>query len=125
MIILHYPACGTCRKAIKWLTENNLPHTTRHIVEQNPTADELREWIPRSSLPITKWFNTSGLIYKERGLKDVVKTASEEELIALLASEGKLVKRPILLTDDHRVLVGFKEPDWSSILRYDDSKLLP
>lgn len=125
MIILHYPACGTCRKAIKWLTENNLPHTTRHIVEQNPTVDELREWIPRSGLPITKWFNTSGLIYKERGLKDVVKTASEEELIALLASEGKLVKRPILLTDDNRVLVGFKEPDWSSILRYDDSKLLP
>lgn len=125
MIILHYPACGTCRKAIKWLIENNLPHTTRHIVEQNPTVDELREWIPRSGLPITKWFNTSGLIYKERGLKDVVKTASEEELIALLASEGKLVKRPILLTDDNRVLVGFKEPDWSSILRYDDSKLLP
>ncbi|MDO5074682.1 MAG: arsenate reductase family protein [Bacteroidales bacterium] len=112
MLILHYPACSTCRKALKWLTEHELPHTPRHIVEQNPTAAELREWISRSGLPIARWFNTSGLIYKERGLKDVVKTASDDELIDLLASEGKLVKRPILLTDDGRVLLGFKEAEW-------------
>lgn len=115
MLILHYPQCGTCRKALKWLEANGLQAEKRHIVEQRPTIEELTVWIERSGLPVQKFFNTSGLIYKERGLKEVVKTASIGELIALLAEEGKLVKRPLLITDT-KVLVGFKETEWASSL---------
>lgn len=115
MLILHYPQCGTCRKALKWLEANGFHPEKRHIVEERPTAEELFQWIERSGLPVQKFFNTSGLIYKERGLKDVVKTAPSEELISLLAEEGKLVKRPLLVTDD-KVLVGFKEEEWASTL---------
>lgn len=120
MLILHYPQCGTCRKALKWLDEHRpmLVVDRRHIVEHRPTVEELTEWIERSGLPVSKFFNTSGLVYKELGLKDVVKTASREALIALLAENGKLVKRPLLVGDD-RVLVGFKESEWEQLLQTD------
>lgn len=115
MLILHYPQCGTCRKALKWLEANGLQPERRHIVERSPTAEELSLWIERSGLSVRKFFNTSGLVYKERGLKDVVKTASHEELIALLAEDGKLVKRPLLVTET-KVLVGFQETEWAALL---------
>lgn len=120
MLILHYPQCGTCRKALKWLDEYRpmLTVERRHIVEHSPSVEELTEWIDRSGLPVSKFFNTSGLVYKERGLKDVVKTASRETLIALLAEDGKLVKRPLLVTAD-RVLVGFKESEWEQLPQTD------
>lgn len=116
MLVLHYPQCGTCRKALAWLKNHEFTPKLRHIVDERPTAAELEGWIPRSGLPTSKWFNTSGVLYKERGLKDVVKTATQEELIALLASEGKLVKRPVLVADDGTVLIGFKEEVWAAAL---------
>ena len=113
---LHYPKCGTCRKAIKWLNENNIDFNPRDIVTEKPSKEELATWIRMSELPVQKFFNTSGQIYKERNLKEIVKTASEEELIELLASEGKLVKRPVFVNDD-MILVGFKEPEWTEKLK--------
>ena len=113
-LFIQYPKCSTCRKAAKWLQDNNIEVESRHIVEVNPTAEELNVWIDRSGLDIKKFFNTSGKVYKENNLKDVVKTASRDELIALLASDGMLVKRPLLVGDDF-VLVGFKESDWASL----------
>ena len=115
MLILHYPKCSTCRKALKWVADHGLQAETRHIVEQRPTEAELSEWIDRSGLPIQRFFNTSGILYRERGLKDVVKTASREELLHLLAEDGKLVKRPLVVLPD-RVLVGFKEAEWEAAL---------
>ena len=111
-IFLQYPACSTCQKAKKWLTENNIEYTNRLIVENNPTVEELKAWIPLSGLPVKKFFNTSGLVYKELNLKEKLTTMSEEEQIALLASDGMLVKRPIIV-EDNRVLVGFKEAEWT------------
>ncbi len=113
--ILCYPKCGTCRKAEKWLKENNIAYNYRPIKEENPTYDELKSWLEKSLLPINKFFNTSGLIYKEMKMKDKVKTLSEEELLKILATEGMLVKRPILLKDD-TVLVGFNETEWGAKL---------
>lgn len=113
-LFIQYPKCSTCRKAAKWLQDNNIEVESRHIVEANPTAEELSIWIDRSGLDIKKFFNTSGKVYKENNLKEVVKTASREELIKLLASDGMLVKRPLLVGDDF-VLVGFKESDWASL----------
>ena len=113
-LFLQYPPCGTCRKAAKWLRDNHVDVTSRHIVENNPSATELAEWIDKSGLPVQKFFNTSGQVYKENKLKDVVKTASREKLIELLASNGKLVKRPIVVADDF-VLVGFKEDEWKEM----------
>lgn len=113
--ILCYPKCGTCRKAEKWLKENNIAYNYRPIKEENPTYDELKSWLEKSLLPVNKFFNTSGLIYKELKMKDKVKTLSEEELLKILATEGMLVKRPILLKDD-TVLVGFNETEWASKL---------
>ncbi|MCF0235748.1 MAG: arsenate reductase family protein [Bacteroidaceae bacterium] len=115
MLLLHYPKCSTCRKALKWAEANGLQPTLRHIVDERPTAEELAQWIDRSGLPVQKFFNTSGVVYKERGLKDVVKTASRDALIALLAEDGKLVKRPLMITPE-RVLVGFNEADWATLL---------
>lgn len=115
MIFLHYPACGTCQKAKKWLTEQKHDFTLRHIVDEAPTADELKAWVAQSGAPLKKFFNTSGLVYKELGLKDKLPTMSEEEQIALLASNGKLVKRP-LLVGEGRVLVGFKAETWKAAL---------
>lgn len=108
---LQYPACSTCQKAKKWLMENNIEYTDRHIVENNPTVEELKAWIPRSGLPVKKFFNTSGLVYKELKLSQKLPSMSEEEQIELLATNGKLVKRPLLVTD-RLVLVGFKPAEW-------------
>ena len=113
-IILQYPACSTCQKAKKWLTENNIEYTNRLIVEDNPTIEELKAWIPLSGLPVRKFFNTSGLVYKELNLKDKLPTMSEEEQIALLATNGKLVKRPLVVTNNF-VLVGFKPAEWEKL----------
>lgn len=110
-IFLQYPACSTCQKARKWLTENNIEYTNRLIVEENPTVEELKTWISRSGLPVKKFFNTSGLVYKELKLSQKLPLMSEEEQIELLATNGKLVKRPLVVTD-RIVLVGFKPEEW-------------
>lgn len=113
--ILCYPKCGTCRKAEKWLKENSIEYTYRPIKEENPTFDELKSWKEKSGLPIGKLFNTSGLLYKSNNMKDKVKTLPENELLTILASDGLMVKRPILLKGD-KVLVGFKEEEWKEAL---------
>lgn len=112
MLFLCYPRCTTCQKAKKWLDENKIEYTERHIVENNPTYEELKEWYEKSGLPLKKFFNTSGLLYKEMQLKDKIPTMSEEEQLKLLATNGMLVKRPLLVLED-TVLVGFKEEQWS------------
>ena len=114
-LFIHYPKCSTCQKAKKWLDEQGVRYEARHIVEQNPTAEELRIWIGASGQPVKKFFNTSGLKYKELGLKDKLQTMSEEEQLALLASDGMLVKRPLVVAED-TVLVGFKEVQWAENL---------
>ena len=111
---LHYPKCGTCRKAKKWLDENGIGYEARLIVEENPNAEELKKWIAQSGLPLKKFFNTSGVLYKEMNLKDKLPTMSEDEQIALLASNGKLVKRPLMVSAE-KVLVGFKEDEWAAL----------
>ena len=111
MLFICYPKCSTCQKAKRWLDEHNIDYTERHIVEVNPTYDELKEWYSKSGLPLKKFFNTSGLLYKEMKLKDKLPTMSEEEQLSLLATNGMLVKRP-LLVKDNMVLVGFKEVEW-------------
>ena len=113
-LFLQYPACSTCQKAKKWLIENNIEYTNRLIVEDNPTIEELKAWIPLSGLPVRKFFNTSGLVYKDLNLKDKLPTMSEEEQIALLATNGKLVKRPLVVTNNF-VLVGFKPAEWEKL----------
>lgn len=113
--VLCYPKCGTCQKAEKWLKINNIEYKYRPIKEENPTIAELTAWWQKSGLPIAKFFNTSGLLYKEHNMKDKVKTLSDVELIEILAQHGLMVKRPILLTDD-KVLVGFKVDDWENLL---------
>lgn len=115
MLFLEYPKCSTCRKAKKWLDEHGIEYTDRHIVEQNPTADELREWRERSGIPLKKLFNTSGMLYRELKLKDRLPSMSEDEQFELLASNGMLVKRPLIVTDS-TVLTGFKEAEWSEKL---------
>ncbi len=110
-----YDRCGTCRKAEKWLGEHGIAFEKRPIKEQNPTAEELKAWKEASGLPVRKFFNTSGMLYKEMKLKDRLGTMSEEEMFALLATDGMLVKRPIF-TDGSRVLVGFREAEWESTL---------
>lgn len=108
---IEYPKCSTCQKAKKWLIDHQVTFEERHIVEENPKAEELAAWVKESGLPIQKFFNTSGMKYKELGLKDKRKTMSEEEQIALLATDGMLVKRP-LLVGDHFAVPGFKEKEW-------------
>ena len=115
VLFLEYPKCSTCKKAKKWLVDHQVAYTDRHILEENPTEDELREWIGRSGLPLKRFFNTSGMKYRELQLKDRLPGMSEEEQIALLATDGMLVKRPLLVLD-HRVLPGFREADWSEAL---------
>lgn len=109
-----YPKCTTCQKAKKWLDESNIPYEMRHIKEQNPTYEELKLWHEKSGLPLKRFFNTSGILYKELKVKEKLATMSEEEQLKLLASDGMLVKRPILVTDN-TVLVGFKEQEWNTI----------
>ena len=106
-----YPKCSTCQKAQKWLDANGVAYELRDIKTDNPNAEELAAWYQRSGLPLKKFFNTSGLIYKSMGLKDKLPGMSEEEQLALLATDGMLVKRPLLVGEDF-VLVGFKEADW-------------
>ncbi|WP_300350346.1 arsenate reductase family protein [Clostridium sp.] len=115
-LFLEYPKCSTCRKAKKWLEENNVDFKDRMIVDENPTKEELKKWYERSGLTLNKFFNTSGKLYREMNLKDKVKTASEDELLEILASNGMLVKRPLIVKDDV-VLVGFKEEQWNEILK--------
>lgn len=116
ILLLQYPKCGTCRNALKWLSENNIVAKTRDITIQNPTEEELSEWIAKSNLPIKKFFNTSGKVYKEQNLKEKVNSASPEELIKILASNGMVVKRPLVVTPDF-VLVGFDEGEWAKMLK--------
>ena len=106
-----YPKCTTCQKAEKWLQSKGVSYEVRHIKEQNPTAEELSLWHARSGLPLKKFFNTSGLLYKSMNLKDKLPAMTEDEMLNLLASDGMLVKRPLLIGDDF-VLVGFKEAEW-------------
>lgn len=115
LLFIEYPPCSTCQKAKKWLDAHEVAYTDRHIKENNPTAPELALWIKRSGLPLKKFFNTSGLLYKSMALKDKLPTMSEEEQIALLATDGMLVKRPLVIADDF-VLVGFKEKDWEEVI---------
>lgn len=115
-LLIEYPKCSTCQKAKKWLKDNQIEFEERHIVEENPTVEELKKWIPQSRKDMRKWFNTSGLKYKELNLKDKLPKMSEEEMLELLASNGMLVKRPILITE-HDIFIGFKENEWSSILK--------
>ena len=115
MLFLEYPRCTTCQKAKKWLEGHNVEYTARHIVEENPSYDELKEWYEKSGLPLKKFFNTSGQLYKEMQLKDKLASMSEDEQLRLLASNGMLVKRPIVL-EGEKVLVGFKEAEWEEKL---------
>ena len=115
MLFLCYPKCSTCQKAKKWLEEHNINYTERNISENNPSYEELKEWHARSGLPLKRFFNTSGLLYKEMKLKDKLPTMSEEEQLKLLAANGMLVKRPILI-DENTVFVGFKEAEWRSLI---------
>ena len=116
MLFVEYPPCSTCKKAKSWLQERGIEFTARHIKEENPSAEELAAWQERSGLPLKKFFNTSGLVYKNLGLKDKLPGMTREEQIALLASDGMLVKRPILVTED-TVLVGFREAEWAKLLQ--------
>lgn len=115
MLFICYPKCSTCQKAKKWLDEHNMEYTERHIVENHPTYEELKEWHGKSGLSLKRFFNTSGLLYKEMQLKDRLSAMSEEEQLKLLATNGMLVKRPLLVADG-TVLVGFKEAEWSEKL---------
>lgn len=116
MLFVCYPKCSTCKKARKWLDESNVEYTLRDIKTDNPTAEELKTWWKISGLPLKRFFNTSGNIYKEMKLKDKLPEMSEEEQLALLATDGMLVKRPILVGKD-KVLVGAKEKEWEEYLK--------
>lgn len=115
ILFLEYPPCSTCKKAKIWLDSHQIAYTDRHIKEQNPTREELADWYQRSGLPLKKFFNTSGLLYKSMSLKDKLPTMTEEEQLDLLATDGMLVKRPIIVTDTV-ILVGFKESEWAEKL---------
>ena len=115
MLFIQYPPCSTCQKAKKWLDDNGLTYDARHIKEEPPTYEELKDWYHRSGLPLKRFFNTSGLVYKALELKDKLPTMTEEEQLRLLATDGMLVKRPLLITDD-KVLPGFKPAEWETVL---------
>lgn len=116
MLFLQYPKCSTCQKAKKWLDEHHIEYTDRHIVEENPSYEELKEWYKKSGLPLKKFFNTSGLMYKDMQLKEKLPLMSEDEQLQLLATHGMLVKRPLIIADEY-VLVGFKEAEWADKIR--------
>ena len=115
MLVLCYPKCTTCQKTVKWLEEKGVSYTYRDIKEQNPTYEELKAWYERSGLPLKRFFNTSGLQYKALGLKDKLPGMSEEEQLRLLAADGMLVKRPLLVAESG-VFPGFREAEWEKIL---------
>lgn len=114
-IFVNYPKCSTCKRAEKFLKENNVEFVNRNIVEENPTAEELSLWMDKSGLEPRKFFNTSGVLYREMNLKDKIKTMSKEEMIEILSTNGMLVKRPLLVTEDI-VIVGFKEENYKKII---------
>ena len=116
MLFVWYPKCTTCQRAKKWLDDHGFVYEARDIKEENPSEAELKEWYAKSNLPLRRFFNTSGLLYKGMGLKEKLPEMSEEEQISLLAEYGMLVKRPVLVTD-HQVLLGFKEAKWDSVLK--------
>lgn len=116
MVFLCYPKCSTCQKAQAWLEKNGISVTVRNIKEQNPDRKELALWLEKSNLPLKRFFNTSGLLYKELKLKDRLPQMSREEQLELLASDGMLVKRPLLITEE-QVLVGFREAQWEALLQ--------
>ena len=115
MTILCYDRCSTCQKALKWLDLKGADYTVRPIKEEHPSEDELRAWWKQSGLPLRRFFNTSGMLYRELGLKDKLDTMSEDEQLALLASDGMLVKRPLLVSD-RAVIPGFREKDWEAVI---------
>ena len=115
MLFLQYPPCSTCKKAKNWLDAQGISYTDRHIKENNPSYEELKGWYERSGLPLKRFFNTSGLLYKSLNLKDRLPNMTEEEQLQLLSSDGMLVKRPLLITED-RVLTGFREEQWAELL---------
>nr|WP_300325794.1 arsenate reductase family protein [uncultured Anaerostipes sp.] len=119
MLFLEYPKCSTCKKAKKWLDEHGIAYDDRHIVEENPTQEELKIWYEKSGLPLKRFFNTSGMKYRELKLKDRLPEISEEEQIEILASDGMLVKRPLVIDDDF-ILIGFKEQQWKET--FDEEK---
>ena len=116
MLFIEYPKCTTCQRAKKWLDDNKIEYEDRHIKENNPTYDELKKWYEQSGLPLKKFFNTSGLLYKSLGLKDKLPSMSEDEQLRLLASDGMLVKRPIII-GENVILTGFREKDWEANLK--------
>lgn len=116
MLFLQYPKCSTCQKAKKWLDSHNVSYEDRHIKENNPSKEELKKWFEKSGQPLKKFFNTSGLIYRDLGLKDKLPTMTEEEQLDLLSTDGMLVKRPLIIGDDF-VLIGFKEKEWEERLK--------
>ena len=119
MLLICYPKCTTCQKAKKWLESQGIAYTERNIAEENPTYAELKEWYKKSGLPLKRFFNTSGLVYKSMQLKDKLPEMSEEEQLKLLATDGMLVKRPLVVDGDN-VLTGFKEAEWAEkMLSYD------
>ena len=115
MLFIQYPPCSTCQKAKKWLDAKGIAYTDRHIKEQNPTYEELKQWYEISGLPLKKFFNTSGLLYKSMNLKEKLPAMTEEEQLRLLATDGMLVKRPLVIKGD-TVLTGFKEAEWEKIV---------
>ena len=115
MIFLQYPQCTTCKRAKKWLDEKGIPYESRHIKEENPTKEELKEWHKKSGVPLKRLFNTSGILYKSMNLKEKLISMSDEEQFQLLATDGMLVKRPLIIGDDF-ILIGFKEKEWEEKL---------
>ena len=115
MLFIEYPKCTTCQKAKKWLIDHQIEYIDRHIVEDNPTKEELTKWFQISNLPLKRFFNTSGLKYKELQLKDKLPTMNQEKQIEVLSTDGMLVKRPLLISNDF-ILIGFKEKEWEAML---------
>lgn len=111
MLFIEYPKCSTCKKAKKWLDDNSVEYTDRHIIENNPTFEELKQWYEKSGLPLKRFFNTSGMLYKSMNLKDKLVNMSEEEQLKLLSSDGMLVKRPLIVSENV-ILTGFREKEW-------------
>ena len=117
MLFLEYPPCSTCQKARKWLDAHGVTYTARHIKEDNPSYEELKAWYASGGLELKKFFNTSGLVYKSLGLKDKLPNMPEEEQLRLLATDGMLVKRPLVVMDNGTILTGFREKEWENALK--------